>query len=734
MPSQARDSELRTRTGGRGTAIATATKLVAIVGNPNAGKTTLFNSLTGSYQKVGNYPGVTVEKVSGTLMLGDQTVEVIDVPGLYSLTPVSEDERVATEVIRGGASGVSEPDLLVCVIDSGNLERNLYLYTQVAEVGRPIIVALTMVDRVRKDGKEIDVGRLANLLGCDVVPVVGHKDSRLTELKEAIERNLETPKPPVYGLGVPDALETKIAFLRERMARIGADFSNAEVREALHDPTPEFEKFLGDFPELREPFEEAREQTKHLEEKQVADVSTRYQWSAMVQRATVRESDTPHGKSMTDKLDAVLVNRVFGLIIFVGLMYLVFQSIYTFAQPLMNGIQGFFDLLGKFVGPKLAGIPVLQSLVVDGIFGGVGAMLVFLPQILILFFFIAVLEGTGYLARAAFLMDRLLGWCGLNGRAFIPLLSSFACAIPGIMSARVMPDPKSRLATILVAPLMSCSARLPVYLLLIGAFVQPHYGAFWAGFTLFAMHFLGLIVAIPIVWVLNRKVIKGKRLPFLLELPPYQWPKWRDVWIAMYFRGKVFVQTAGTIIVAMSFLIWALSYFPRSTEAATSYRAAYVVSHPQAPAAEIDGYVQQEQLAHSLLGRFGKTIEPVFLPAGFDWRITTSILAAFPARENVVPSLGIMFNLGGGAEQGSADLRKQLATATWPDGKPLFTGWTAFGLMVFFALCAQCMATLATVKRETNSWKWALFMFSYMTALAYIAAVGIHQVSKLFGS
>ncbi len=734
MPSQARDSELRTRTSCHGTTVAPglATKLVAIVGNPNAGKTTLFNSLTGSFQKVGNYPGVTVEKVSGYLKFDDLSVEVIDVPGLYSLTPVSEDERVAAEVIHGEAAGVQPPDLLVCVIDAGNLERNLYLYTQVAEVGRPTIVALTMVDRVKRHGKEIDISRLSNLLGCEVVPVVGHKDSRLVELKDAIERNLQNPKLPSLALGAADPLETKIASLRERMARIGADFSNAEVREALLDPSPGFEQYLHDFPELREPFEEAREQTKDVQERQPADVTTRYQWSAMVQRATVREPESPGKRTLTDKIDAILVHRVFGLIIFLGLMYLVFQSIYTFAQPVMTGITWVFDGLAAWVSPKLAGAPVIQSLVKDGIIGGVGGMLVFLPQILILFFFIAVLEGTGYLARAAFLMDRLLGWCGLNGRAFIPLLSSFACAIPGIMSARVMPDPKSRLATILVAPLMSCSARLPVYLLIIGAFIEPRYGRGWAGFTLFAMHLLGLLVAIPIVWILNRKIIKGKRLPFLLELPPYQLPKWRDVWLAMYFRGKVFVQTAGTIIVFMSILIWALCYFPRSNEAAAEYKTTYVASHPQATQEEVDLYVDQEQLAHSFLGRFGKTIEPVFRPAGFDWRITTSILAAFPARETVVPSMGIMFNLGKDVDESSSDLRKQLATATWPDGRLLFNGWTGFGLMVFFALCAQCMATLATVKRETNSWKWAVFMFCYMTALAYIAAVGIHQISKFF--
>jgi len=387
----------------------------------------------------------------------------------------------------------------------------------------------------------------------------------------------------------------------------------------------------------------------------------------------------------------------------------------------------------------LDGAPVLQSLVVDGLIGGVGGMLVFLPQILILFFFIAVLEGTGYLARAAFLMDRVLGWCGLNGRAFIPLLSSFACAIPGIMAARVMPDVKSRLATILVAPLMSCSARLPVYVLLIGTFIAPKYGPVWAGITLFAMHLLGLVVAIPIVWFLNRRVFKGTRLPFLLELPPYQWPKWKDVWLAMYFRGKVFVTTAGTIIVLMSVLIWGLSYFPRSNEATTRYEQTFerqwVETEKQEPFGDKyksaqDSYVAEQQLANSYLGRFGKTLEPVFVPAGFDWRITTAVLSAFPARETVVPSLGIIFNLGGDVDEGSVDLQQAINRAKWPDGRPLFTVWTAISLMVFFALCCQCMSTLATIRRETNSWKWPVFVFTYMTALAYLASVGINFLGQ----
>lgn len=708
--------------------------LVALVGNPNAGKTTLFNALTGSHQKVGNYPGVTVEKVTGTLKLDGMTVDCTDVPGLYSLQAVSEDEHVALKVIEGSLEGTRRPDLLVCVLDATNLERNLYFYRQLVDAGHRILVALTMVDRLRADGGEVDLPRLQNLIGADVVPIVGHREKGITELRDAIARNLESPRPPP-SLDEPNANATdvKLASLREDFARIGMSPTHDELKEMLLQPDAELTATLEAYPEIAESLREAREQLKKTSSA-ATHVATRYQWATVVQRAAIR-TVAASKKSRTDKIDAILTHRVFGLIVFVGTMYLVFLSIYRFAQPFMDAIQHGFDFVQQHIRPLLAGVPVLQSLIVDGIIGGVGAMLVFLPQILILFFFIAVLEGSGYLARAAFLMDRLLGWCGLNGRAFIPLLSSFACAIPGIMAARVMPDRNSRLATILVSPLMSCSARLPVYLLLISAFIEPRYGAGWAGFSLFAMHLLGLLVAVPIVWFLNRKVIKGKRLPFLLELPPYQWPKWKDVGLAMYFRAKVFVNVAGTMIVVMSVVIWALSYFPRlSSEAKAQAERTYLASHIGAKQEEVDNEVDQAQLAHSALGTFGKAIEPVFRPAGFDWRITTSILSAFPARENVVPTLGIIFSLEkGDADElkGSTSLRKSLQTATWPDGRPLFTLWTSIGLMVFFALCAQCMATLATVRRETGTWKWPVFMFSYMTGLAYIGAVLVYQIGQL---
>ncbi len=659
--------------------LAISTPLIALVGNPNAGKTTLFNALTGSHQKVGNYPGVTVEKVTGRATRGGTEMDFLDVPGMYSLDPVSEDERVAVEALLGVGQDARKPDLVICVIDATNLERNLYMFAQIAGLRVPCLVALTMVDRVTASGQSVDLNLLSSLVGVQVVPIVGHKDRGIDELFEAIAVALHDK--PVPSLSRPS--------------------------EAAPEPV--------DLHRIGE------------------DVSARFEWSSQVSNAVIRRAEGIAKRSTTDKIDSILTNRVFGFVIFVAFMYVVFQSIYTFSKPIQDGITAGFGKVSNFLSPHLAGVPALRSLVTDGIIGGVGGVLVFLPQIVILFFFIAVLEGTGYLARAAFLMDRLLGWCGLNGRAFIPLLSSFACAIPGIMSARVMPDPKSRLATIMVAPLMSCSARLPVYIVVIGTLIEPKYGAFWAGFTLFAMHFLGLLVAIPVVYIFNRKIFRGTRLPFLLELPPYQWPKWRDVWIAMYIRARIFVQTAGTIIVAMSVVIWALSYFPHGSTADRTRWEEEIRANHDLPDSTVEQFVEQRQLANSVLGRFGKAIEPAFVPLGFDWRITTSILAAFPARETVVPSMGILFSLGAGQEGESKILQHAMADAKWPDGRPLFNLATSIGLMVFFALCAQCFSTLATVRRETNSVKWPVVMFVYMTALAYIGALIVQLGFRWFG-
>lgn len=700
-----------------------------MVGNPNAGKTTIFNALTGSAQKVANYPGVTVEKVTGVASVGEMAVDVIDVPGLYSLDPVSEDERVAADVLRGREAGVPLPDVLVCVLDATNLERNLFLFSQVTELGLPTVVALTMSDIAARQGTTIDAHALEDLLGVEVVPVVVHRNRGTAELRAAIDRSLRSGTTPQPKPDPRDERESVVSLLAERLARSGIDLSTEQIRRAIEAEESDLDLQLEPTPELFEALQAARK-AYGTSEPAAADTATRYAWASEVAGRVVVRRSPSRGKGSTDQIDRVLTHRVFGLGIFAGLMYLVFQSIYTFAEPLMAGIDWVFSTAGDLVSPLLESVPWLQSLIVDGLIGGVGTMVSFLPQILILFFWIAILEGSGYLARAAFLMDKLLGWCGLNGRAFIPLLSSYACAIPGIMAARVMPDTRSRLATILVAPLMSCSARLPVYVLMIGAFIEPQFGAGWAGFTLFAMHLLGLAVAIPIAWFFNRRILRGGRLPFVMELPPYQMPKARDVGLALWSRGKIFVKTAGTIIVAMSVAIWAMLYFPRSEGRTAELRTQIESTMPGAPDDVVDNQLRQRLMEESLLGRMGRFIEPVFIPAGFDWRLSTAVLSAFPAREVVVSSMGIMFNLGEGQDEGSTQLRAALLNATWPDGRPLVTPWTAVSLMVFFALCCQCMATLAVIKRETNTWKWPLFVFAYMTALAYAGAVAVYQLGR----
>ncbi len=699
------------------------TAKIALLGNPNAGKTSLFNALTGSSQRVANYPGVTVERVTGSLKVKGDSHEVIDIPGLYSLRALSEDEQVARRELAH-ESGIS---VLVYVLDATSMERGLFLFSQAAELGIPMVVALTMTDMAEKDGLKIDPKVLEEKLMAPVVPVVAHKRQGIDELVARIGDQLSAAAPSALELGFPPLVEDAAERIKEKWPN--ETVTRGEIRSMLLSE------------EGAEPFapremvpifiEEQKELLGSGIQPRTLDAQTRYAWSSMVVKHAV-ERPGQAKSTITAKIDKFLTHRVFGLIAFLGIMYLLFFSIYTWAGPFMDLIETGVGRVAETVSPMLEGNEVMQSLVVDGIINGIGSAIVFLPQILILFLFIAILEGSGYLARASFLMDRAMGWCGLNGRAFIPLLSSFACAIPGVMAARVMPDSRSRLATIMVAPLMSCSARLPVYVLLIGTFIQPKFGAGWAAFALFMMHFVGLIVAAPVAWLLTRKFLKGKRLPFMLELPRYQWPKWKDVFLLVYTRGKIFLKTAGTIIFVMSIVIWALLYFPRSAEAEQRYEAEY--AQKVDPPMTQENYVIERQREESYLGQFGRALEPAFRPAGFDWRLTTAILAAFPAREVVVPAMGILFSIGDEADEESTDLREAMVNATWPDGRPLLTIWNAIGLMVFFALCMQCMATLAAMKRETGGWKWPLIGFGYMTALAYLGAVLLNTLGKIFGT
>ncbi|MDH5656687.1 MAG: ferrous iron transporter B, partial [Spirochaetia bacterium] len=415
------------------------------------------------------------------------------------------------------------------------------------------------------------------------------------------------------------------------------------------------------------------------------------------------------------------------------------QSIYTWAAPIMDFIESMMGELGDFISPYFAEYPVLQSLAVDGVIGGVGAVIIFIPQIAILFTFIAVLEDSGYLSRAAFLMDKLLGWTGLNGRSFIPMLSGFACAVPSVMSTRVIPDFRVRLATIMIVPLMSCSARLPVYLLFIGAFIEPAYGPVWAAVSLFGMHIIGPIIALPVAYLLNQNILKSQAAPFVLEMPAYRIPKLYNVLYRVYEAVTRFLVRAGTVIFAMSILIWALSYFPRPESVENNIRDVYAekISLADEDSAavlevEMENRIASAYLEQSYLGKSGKLIQPVFSPLGFDWKLSVGILGAFPAREVIISTLGIIYNVGSSVSEESSSLREKMLNEKNEDGSALFSLPVVLSLMVFFALCSQCMSTLATVKKELHSWKWTIFQFVYMTLLAYIAGLLIYQIGKFF--
>lgn len=454
----------------------------------------------------------------------------------------------------------------------------------------------------------------------------------------------------------------------------------------------------------------------------------------------------------SESIDSLLTHKVWGLIAFLALMYLVFQSVYSWAGPFMDLIDMGKSVVQDTVSNVLSGWPMIESLVTDGIIEGVGAVVIFLPQIMILFFFISLLEDTGYMSRAAFLMDKLFSWCGLSGKSFVPLLSSYACAIPGVMATRTIQDSKARLVTILVAPFMSCSARLPVYVLMIGAFIEPRYGAAVAGAVLFSMHFVGLLVAMPFAYLMNEYILKTPPQPFLIELPSYQIPKVRDVMLKMYSQGKEFVVNAGTVIFAITIIIWALLYFPRTESVEIETREIFVseiaarngwteefalasIHEDEAIVAALDHKVSSAFIEQSWMGRIGKTVQPVFAGAGFDWKITVGVIASFPAREVIISTLGIIYSLGGDVDEEAGDLREAMASQKWQSGPkagmPIFTIPVVIALMVFFALCQQCGATLAVIAQET-SWRWAALSFGFMTILAWLASIGINQVGSWF--
>ena len=704
--------------------------LVALVGNPNTGKSTLFNALTGLRQRVGNYPGVTVARKSGTCDLGDgQKVELVDLPGLYSLAAASPDEQVVIDALSGNIAGDRRPDAVVLVVDATNLLRNLFLASQVAELGRPVVIVLNQADVAKDQGLRIDTELLSRRLGG--VPVVlssAWKGEGILDVRRAIASAV-AKQTPMKRVAWPTNIATALTDVATVAAGdTGKPVSEADAQRLLFDTNPSTADRLGWTVAQREKtLRSARDRVRNSGyNPMAAEPLVHYAHLRVILEGVVTEGAGKAGRSAA--VDRLLLHRLLGPALFLGIMLGFFGSVFWLAKFPMEWIQAGVDWTKTIVAPQLDAFPMLQSLLADGIIGGVGAFLVFLPQILILFLFIGILEDSGYMARAAFIMDRLFSWCGLNGKSFVPLLSGFACAIPSLLSTRTIEDPKARLATAFVVPFMSCSARFPVYALMCAAFIGPLYGPGWQSIVMIGMHCVGLLFAVPTAFVLTRLVLKVKPQPFVLELPRYQMPKPRDVVWRMWQNAAEFVSKAGTVIFAITIIVWALSYFPRDASVAERIK----VANPAAPEEVVKAKTQAAYVEQSYMGRFGKAVQPIFDPLGFDWKITVGVLASFPAREVIVSTLGVTYSVGEGAEADSRQLRKAMQDAKWSEGPragtPIFSLAAVLALMVFFALCSQCGPTIATLAQETGGWKWAAGSFVYMTALAWLAGTAVYQV------
>ena len=616
-----------------------------LVGSPNCGKTTLFNALTGLSQKVGNYPGVTVDFVQSTLK-DDAQVTLVDLPGTYALEALSPDEQVTLDALMGQRQGLEALDGVILVADATTLERSLPLLGQVLALGHPSAVILTMIDELKARGGALKVPKLKRALGVPVLSVVGNKGLGLDDVRHLLSQG----QLQVSAATIPDTQEARFSWADELLAQA--------LKPARQD------------------------------------------------------------RGLSDRLDAVVLHPALGLLTFALMMFAFFQAVFLLAAPLQEALAAGQALLGDQLQQAMSP-SLLRSFLLDGVLGGVGGVLTFVPQIALLLMMIALLEGSGYMARAAFVIDRVMGWAGLEGRSFLALLSSYACAIPGIMATRTIPDPRSRLATILVAPFMTCSARLPVYGLLIAAFVPKTRIAgviSLQGLTLFGLYLLGALSALGAGALLKRGLLRGRTYPFFMELPPYRAPTAKVVAGHVWRGVKAFVRRAGTIILGASLILWALLQTPQ------------VQAPPQIAADE--AAVKAYQLEHSLAGRVGKTIEPVIAPLGMDWRIGVGILASLAAREVIVATLAQLYTFSGDLEADQAGLGERLKAARRDDGSPAYPLPTVLALLVFYVYALQCASTLVVMRRETGSWRWPLAAWVIMFAVAYGASFITYRVAS----
>jgi len=697
---------------------------VALVGNPNTGKSTLFNLLTGLNQKIGNFPGVTVDKKTGFCTLPDnRRAEIIDLPGTYSLYPKSRDESIVFSVL---ADRVHEaPDLVVVILDASNLKRNLLLYTQVADLKLPVIVALNMMDVAKKDGITIDINALSKKLGVSIVPISARRNEGIDELKKAISYANK------FALQ-QDSIDVK-SIAPQLVEAIGQELQIDNPYYALQlAHQHETLTFLSDTESNR--IEQLElEHGFHTQKAQATETIARYNYINDLLYDTVKKQESAQEETTSNRIDRILTHRVFGFIIFFGILLFIFQAIFAWSAYPMDLIETLFIWMQTGVHNLLPAGP-LTDLLADGVIAGLSGVLVFIPQIAILFAFIAILEDTGYMARVTFMMDKVMRKVGLNGKSVVPLIGGFACAVPSIMSTRTIENWKDRMITIMVTPLVACSARLPVYTLLI-ALVVPDRNVWWIfnmqGLALTGMYVLSLVSAIVVAWVMKYILKARERGYFIMELPVYRMPRWNNVLLTMFDRAKTFVLEAGKVIIAVSIILWVLaSYGPGDNFKQIEKKYSEPQYGQKMKPTQVEHAIASEKLESSYAGYLGHFIEPAIKPLGFDWKIGIAIITSFAAREVFVGTMATIYSVDGNGDEIQSVKAKLGSARNTQTGQPTFTLAVAFSLMMFYAFAMQCASTVAIVYRETKDWRWPAVQFVYMTLLAYGASFITYTLLK----
>jgi ferrous iron transport protein B len=699
---------------------------IALVGNPNSGKSSLFNCLTGLNQKVGNFPGVTVDKKTGYTVLSETlNAEVVDLPGTYSLYPRRMDEWVSYKVLLNQDPGL-KASLIVAVADASSLKRNLLFCTQIIDLKVPVVIALTMMDLAKNKGIKIDIAALERELGVPVVAVNPRKNKGISQLKKAIEQTAQN----LYQSPVRDFIDNK-ALAETSIEEVKQHLPQLSDYKAIHYLI-NHESFDLDA-SLQEKIENIERKNNFNPTKtQAEEILQRYSRIKHIMQQTVSEPDPLQKSLFTEKLDNILLHRRWGYLILLGVLFLLFQSVFWLAQFPMDWIDSGFSYLNQFLASLLPDNR-WTDLLTNGILAGLSGILVFVPQIMILFGLITLLEDTGYMARISFLSDRLMRSVGLNGKSVMPMISGFACAVPAIMSARNIENRKERLLTILITPLMSCSARLPVYTILIGLVIPKIYLLGFLGvqgLVMMGLYLLGLVMALIVSYVAKWLIKIKEKSFFILELPTYRAPRWKNVFPTMINKARIFVMNAGKVIMVISLILWGLcSFGPGNSMKKVSQHYEQLKAQPGANIAQLNKEFQTAKLESSYAGMMGKTIEPAILPLGYDWKIGIALITSFAAREVFVGTMATLYSVGG-KDKGSPLLKEKMKTAVHPDGTLVFNLASGLSLMIFYVFAMQCMSTLAVVKRETRSWKWPIIQLVYMTGLAYLMSLLVYQLFK----